>query len=441
MQFAADGFDHRLVFGRIGVGVCLQVLLVSFAFQCRDLAAGDQFQFGRGAREVQIRAAEQQGRAGKANVQFLGAAAVQKVRRSAQLGAAHQRIVDKHQPLVADHFIQRDQLHVRDEVASALVLRHKRARPRVRVFDERPGQGQLGSVGIADGVRRSRIGQSRHGVGGDVVPHGERRTAAIAHVFDVQPLVDGGRVSVIYPEEGADVRLAAGRADDVDAFRRHKIDLAGAEFPVKFVSEIEESKRFERYAEGSRFFADDDGGLSVFVARNVDPFGSEDEDGHRAVDGVLCDLDALGDACPAVDEGGDQLGGVDVAAAHFEEVRRALRKCFFDQLFEIVDAPDGRDGKVAEVRTHQQRLRLAVRNAPDADVSLHLVKIAFEFGAEGGIFDVMDGAVEPAFPVDRHAPAPCAEVRMVIRSEKEIENAVLFRNNSEKAAQNVNLRK
>ena len=76
LQLTADGFDHRRIFGRIGVCICLQLFFVSFAFQRRNFAAGDQFQFGRGTRKIQVGAAVQEGRAGKADVQFFCAALV-----------------------------------------------------------------------------------------------------------------------------------------------------------------------------------------------------------------------------------------------------------------------------------------------------------------------------------------------------------------------------
>ena len=372
---------------------------------------------------------------------LFGAVPVQKIGRAAHLRAAHQRVVDQDQPFAADHVVDGDELHVRNQVAAALVLRHERARPGRRVFDEGPRQRDVRAVRIADRVRRARIGQARHAVGGGVVAPGEHVAAVVAHLLHAQPLVRRGGVAVVDPQKGADPRLAERRRDRFVAVRGDEGDLARAEFADAFVTEVEVRKGFEGHAPRVRLFADHHGGASLGVARGIDAVGREQQDGHRPVDHALRVTDALGDGRTAVDQRRRQFGGVDASAAHFQKVRRAPVECLFDQFVGVVDAPDRGDGKIAQVRAHQQGLRLAVRDAADAEGAVHRLEIAFELRAEGCVFNVVDGAVEPVFAVNGHPPAPGAEVRVVVRSEKQVEYAVFFRCNAEKAAQIVCLRK
>ena len=125
---------------------------------------------------------------------------------------------------------------------------------------------------------------------------------------------------------------------------------------------------------------------------------------------VLGDADALGNGRAAVDERGRQFGGIDVSAAHFQKVRLSVFERAFHKFVDVVDAPHGSDGEVAQMRAHEQGLGFVVRNAADAEFSLHFRKIAFEFGAERGVFDAVNGAVEAVFSVYGHASAPCSEV-------------------------------
>ena len=57
----------------------------------------------------------------------------------------------------------------------------------------------------------------------------------------------------------------------------------------------------------------------------------------------------------------------------------AFVKRFFDKSIDIVDPADGGDCKIAEMRTYKKRLRFAVGDAPDTDISFHFIEVAFKF--------------------------------------------------------------
>ena len=75
---------------------------------------------------------------------------------------------------------------------------------------------------------------------------------------------------------------------------------------------------------------------------------------------------------------------------------------------------------------HNERLRLVVGNTSDAEVSLHGLHIIRKLGAEGAVFYVMNGAVKAFLPVDGHAAAPRAEVRVIIRAKEKIKDTILL---------------
>ena len=75
-------------------------------------------------------------------------------------------------------------------------------------------------------------------------------------------------------------------------------------------------------AQRAVLLAEDDGRAAELVAGGVDALVGQQQHRAGALDGVLGDADALDEAAALVDQRGDQLGGVDLAAAHLGEVRR-----------------------------------------------------------------------------------------------------------------------
>ena len=114
-------------------------------------------------------------------------------------------------------------------------------------------------------------------------------------------------------------------------------------------------------------------------------------------------------------------------------MRGARGERLLHQRLGVVDAPDGGDGEVAQMGAHDQRLGLVVGDTADAQVALHVVDIPLKLGAEGRVFDVVDGPLEAALAVHHHAAAPGAEMGVVVRAEKQVKYAVVFQSNAEKS--------
>ena len=145
--------------------------------------------------------------------------------------------------------------------------------------------------------------------------------------------------------------------------------------------------------------------------------------------------DAGGEILALVDEGGDQLGHVDLAGAHGHELMPVVGKVSVDQLLGVVDLPHGGDGVKPEVGADQQRLGVGIRDAADADGSGKLVQVFLKFGAEGRVRDGMDLPLAAALAApDRHAGVPGAEVAVVVRPEEHVQHHIAVRDRAEESA-------
>ena len=116
-------------------------------------------------------------------------------------------------------------------------------------------------------------------------------------------------------------------------------------------------------------------------------------------------------------------------------MRRSVVERGLYEFLGVIDLSDDGQCKVAQMRAHQQRLRIVVRDAADPEIPLQVQHVPLELRAERGVLDVMDRAVETALAaVDRHARAPGAQMRVIVRSEEQIRHAILLRCYSEKTA-------
>ena len=92
----------------------------------------------------------------------------------------------------------------------------------------------------------------------------------------------------------------------------------------------------------------------------------------------------------------------------------------------VIDAAHGGDGVTAQVGADDEGLGLAVRDTADAHPAVHIQHVPLELGAEGRVFNIVNGPFEPPGGVDRHAAPAGAKVGMVVYSEKEVGDTVLF---------------
>ena len=112
-----------------------------------------------------------------------------------------------------------------------------------------------------------------------------------------------------------------------------------------------------------------------------------------------------------------------------------------DELFGIVDGADSRQRVHAKVRTDEQRLRIGIRDAPNARATMEVRKVGFEARAEGGVFNRVDLALETAVLVVVDETSPFRpEVRVVIHPEKHVVDHVPFGRRAKETAHCTTLR-
>ena len=86
----------------------------------------------------------------------------------------------------------------------------------------------------------------------------------------------------------------------------------------------------------------------------------------------------------------------------------------------------------------QQGLGVGVADAAEAAVAVEIGQVLFKLGAEGGVFDVVDLALEAVrFIVDDHAAPAGAQVGVVVHSEEDVQGHVPLGYGAKKASHEV----
>ena len=108
------------------------------------------------------------------------------------------------------------------------------------------------------------------------------------------------------------------------------------------------------------------------------------------------------------------------------------------EFVDVVDLPDGDDGVGAELAGDDERLILVIADDADAGVAEKFADLIVEFGAELGIGDVVDAACDAVFRIaDGEASAFGSEMRVIIRTVEDVADAVMIRDDAEKAAHRI----
>jgi len=79
-------------------------------------------------------------------------------------------------------------------------------------------------------------------------------------------------------------------------------------------------------------------------------------------------------------------------------------ECPFRQFAEVIDAADGADGIMAQMRTDRQWLGICVADAADPHIALDFGNFGVEFGPELDIFDIMDRPLEATAAPEGQSP-------------------------------------
>ena len=281
------------------------------------------------------------------------------------------------------------------------------------IFDKGSCKGDAGTVGITDGIGCAAVGNTGNIIDGACnaflhVIVGQDLAALITHGFYGNALVMGVGIAVVGPQEGTDALLALGRLHLLDAFGGDTDDLAGAAVAVMIKACLLVSKALDGNGITVIILTDQNGQTAIEVARRIEAILGQYQHGHRAVDHALGKTDTLSDGVLLIDEGSDQLGGVDLAAAQLQIVV-VLVEDQLSQRILVVDLADRAEGKAAQVAADQQRLGFKIGDTGDTNAAAHLIDIFFKLGAERRVFDVVDLSLEADLTIIHgHTAAACA---------------------------------
>ena len=267
----------------------------------------------------------------------------------------------------------------------------------------------------------------RHIVRLRIIPQGQHPSAVIPHFLHADTLVGGGRVSVINPQKGTDLHLASGFRQRGYALGRDDHHLSRPQLPFLHVSEIQVGKALEGDAVTFLLLPHGHRGSPSPVPGRINPFFRKEHNGHGSLDYLLGIGDSLHQVILLVNDCGDHFGGIDIPAAHLQKMAVAGGKDVLGNFVHIVDLSHGHDRIGSMVGTHQKGLGLVVRDTADPHISLHLVHVLVEFRPKGRILNIVNRPVEsPFFTVNSHSRTPRPQMGMIVRTEKQIKNAIIF---------------
>ena len=270
------------------------------------------------------------------------------------------------------------------------------------------------------------IRNAGHGVRTCVVPLGHLFAAAVAHLLHVDSFVGAGGITVVDPQERADLHILAGSRRSSYLFRGDDDNLSGAQLFVILIAQIQIGIAFKSNAVSIFLFADDDRGPAHTVSGRIDPLGRHQHQRHGTVDDFLGIPDAVDQIFFLIDNGSDQFCGINIPSAHFQKMSIAVLIDQIGDFFCVVDFANGGDGVGTVVRADDQGLRFIIGDTTDTHIPFHLPHIFVKFGAKRCVFYIVNRAVKAVFAVYRHAASPCTKVRMIVCPKKQVKDAVIL---------------
>ena len=185
-------------------------------------------------------------------------------------------------------------------------------------------------------------------------------SAEIAHLFHTGSFIGAGRITIIYPEKGADFHILARLYQGSYLLRSNNSNFTGAEFLVVCISQIQVGKVFKGYAECILLFPDDNRSATQLVPRGIDAQRRHNQEGHGAVNELLRIPHTVDEIQLLVDDSCYQLGRIDIATAHFQKMCISFVENSIYNLVCIVNSSNRCDGKGTMVGTDNQWLRFII---------------------------------------------------------------------------------
>ena len=256
----------------------------------------------------------------------------------------------------------------------------------------------------------------------------------ITHFFNTDSFVRGRRISIIYPQEGTDFHVFSRLYQRPHTFRCHHCNLSRSQFAYRLVPQVQISKTFKGDTICSFLFAHGHRSTSHLISGRIDSLRCHDQKCHGAFNDLLGILNALYQVILLIHNGCHQLRGVDVSAAHLQEMGMSFCEQILYNSIGIIDLTNRGDGISSVMGTHHQRLGFKIRDTSDTKIAPHFIDILVKFGTKRCILDVVNGPVITfLFAVNCHSGASGSQMGMIVCSEKQIKYTVFFCCDSKKS--------
>ena len=291
----------------------------------------------------------------------------------------------------------------------------------------------MGQTGIRHTGDVVHIG---HGTALQLFP-GHDLAVAAAHHFHIHAFIVGVGIAIVAPQEGTDLHFIAGGCQLLIAVGSDLHDLTGSQVVAGLVAQLLTGKRLHGHAATVLALTHNNRQAAHSVTGSDQTIGRQQQNGAGAFDQGLCILNAVHKVIAPVDEGRDQLCGIDLTGGHSHKVMAGSRKGLGDDILGIVDDAHISNRKHAKMAADQQGLGIRIGDTANTHAAVHFIQVTFKFRTEGGIFDVMDLTLEAGFRIiEGKTTAFCSQVGMVVRTKENIILAV-FAGNSPKKTTHV----
>ena len=242
--------------------------------------------------------------------------------------------------------------------------------------------------------------------------------AVIAHLLHTDSFIRACRISVVYPEERADLHIFSRLHKSYTVFMSQYNNFTRSKLFIILIAQVFICKTFKRSAERIFLFADHDRRSALLIPCTINTVLIHQHKRQGTIDHLQGIPDSFNQIILLIDQCCNELCCIDITAAHFQKMGTAISKQIFYQFIRIIDLAHRCDRIRSMMRTYDQRLWLIIRNTADSIPAFHLLHIFIKLCTERCIFYIVDRTVKSLFSPDCHTTASCAQMRMIIHAKK-----------------------
>ena len=249
-------------------------------FELLNNTTGDKFEFRFRRRKIDKPARIYQRRTTDAHV-YLFCPATEKVAYIiTQLRTSDDRVITEYNTFAVDKIGIRNQFHLCDQLAQFLRRRSETTRPCGCIFHNTSFIRNFLTFGITQSHTDTRVGNGRNKIGLHIVFFSHLATALKPHTIYILTLVLTHGVTVIYPQERANLHFFIGFTQLGKTVGRNEYNLPGSHIIGCFITEIGKTTRLRRYGIPVFALTHEYRCATVFVAGSNDTVLGKEQ--HRA---------------------------------------------------------------------------------------------------------------------------------------------------------------